>query len=144
MGRELPKHTGLQGMRGRGGFLLGELLAALLIISLLIPVSLFAVQTAIGSLDFDENVQDEIAAAQLRRILMMSYDIEVDGACLHMNYLDREMRIIYGNGHVYMTPGTMIFFNDVDNAWFEQEGDVVYVWIERNGTSRKIAAAQNK
>lgn len=90
-------------------------------------------------MDFNEEVQDEIASIQLRRILSMSYEVRVENGSISFEYLGRSMRIVYGNYHVYMTPGTYIFYSDIDSAWFCEEEGLVYACIERNEEISRIA-----
>jgi hypothetical protein len=123
--------------RRREGFVLTELLLAVSIVVFLIPVSLVFLSALIPSLAFHEDVQDEIALAQLRRILSLSYERQLTGDHLELRYEGKDMSLVFLNRKLILKPGTQIFLADLDDCQLVQEGDSVYVLYERKGKEKE-------
>ena len=121
------------GKRCRRGFILADFLLSLSVLMILMPVTLLAVRTVSASLRFDEEVQDEIALAQMRRIILLSYDAEPSGGDLRITYQGDDMRFTFLNKRVILQPGTQIFISQIDSASFHNEGGILYLRYERNG-----------
>jgi hypothetical protein len=79
----------------------------------------------------DERIQDQIALVQLQRIMFLTYDLECEGHCLSFRYNGDDCKLYPINGHLILTPGVQIFFQDFDDLYFRQEGDSIYAIIER-------------
>lgn len=126
------------------GFTLAEVLLTLLIVSAMIPITLLCLSPFTYLLNFSEEIQDQIALSQLRRILLLSYDIEY--APHQMNFVyQHQLRSLYCvNNHLIMTPGTQIYLSQIDEAWFNLNGDCIYVVYERKGSQyEKILCQQS-
>lgn len=121
------------GKRCRRGFILADLLLSLSVLMILLPITLLAVRTVSASLSFDEEVQDEIALAQMRRIILLSYDAETSGGDLRITYQGDEMRFTFLHERVILQPGTQIFISQIDSASFHNEGGILYLRYERKG-----------
>jgi hypothetical protein len=119
-----------------------DLLLSILIISLLVPVSAACISALNGSMQFEEELQDEIALMQLRRRLMLAYDIREETGGICYVYQDHEEQLHKVNRNVIVQPGTLIFLADVDAAWTEMRRDGIYIVYERDGRryERIIAA----
>lgn len=105
------------------GFMLTEMLIALLIATILLPISITCIKLCKDELAFETEKQDSIALIQLRRILSLSHDFKVDSNSLTFTYHDDEMTLCKTNGNVRLKPGTQFYFMNVDDIeFFENDG----------------------
>lgn len=126
----------------RRGFVSETALTAFLCTLMLVPLCLCCIAPLRGMLDFDSRVQDEISALQLRRIFLLSDDIQLYGDCLTFAYQEREMTLYRTGRNVIMTPGTQIFFPDVDTCGFVNENGIAWIVYEREGEQYRKALAK--
>lgn len=124
---------------GRRGSVLTEFLLTLLIACLLIPACIVCIAILSGTLRFDQTLQDEIALMQLRRVLLLSYDIETNGNVVYFTYQTREMRLSDVNRNLIIQPGTQIFVSDIDYASFYYSQGLLMVKYEREGKTYEKA-----
>lgn len=117
----------------RSGFALSDLLLTMMIVSMLIPGVMLSISVMQRTLHKDETMQDMIAEYQLREILLCSYDIHLENNTLCFENKNKEMRLSCKNNHVILQPGTRIFFSDIDNAVFYEDGNVWMIRYEREG-----------
>ena len=113
------------------GSTLAEVLVVLLVVSVLIPVTVLCLKSFPPLLTFDEELQDQIALSQLRRILLLSYDLKYTYDELSFTYQEKERHLMYRNDHLVMTPGTQIFLSAVDDAYFQFSDNAIYVCYQR-------------
>ena len=116
----------------KNGIVLAELLLSILILSLLLPISITTISILKDSLSFNEALQDRIALLQMKRIILLSYDMTCDNGVLNINYQNKEMTFMYKNNHVLLTPGTQIFINDIDEAYFYEDDNSYYIYYKRD------------
>ncbi len=116
----------------RTGAIGADILLALYIAMLLAYIQLSSL-TLLRKYTFRETLQDETALLQLRRILLLSYDVQATQSELDFVYQKRDMRLSKVNDRLIIQPGTQIFLSAVDEAYFETYGDCVYVIYTRNG-----------
>ncbi len=112
---------------------MSDILILLLCAVLLVPPSLTVIRVISDSLDFRQEVQDEIGIAQLRRILLLSYDLCAEETVLTFRYHNEDRTLREVNGRLIIQPGTQIFLCDTENVFFSLEDDVIYVWYQRDG-----------
>ncbi len=123
--------------RANRGSALTEILLVMFIASLMMAPVVSAIRLVPRFLTFQEDVQDEIALAQVRRILMLSYKVENNGSTLAYTYQEREFRLSMVNGNLIIQPGTQMILPEISEAYFESEGEVIYVVYTREGKERK-------
>lgn len=129
----------MQIRRNSRGIILTDLLLTILIVSMLIPIAMICISVLPGSLQFNEEVQDEIALAQLRHILLCAYDMKIEATEIAFSYREKEMHLSLVNDHMILQPGTQIFLSDIDSTAFEMEENLIYVVYERENTvCRKV------
>lgn len=121
--------------RGNAGYAMVEFLLSLLIVLMLVPSILLCLSCMDRALAFQESVQDEIAIQQLRRVLVLSYDVEVNGNSLSFRYQGKERQLNYIHDKLMIQPGTWIFLTELDECNLYQENDIIYVSYEREGKS---------
>lgn len=123
---------------GRDGFALADLLVTLCCCAVLVPIAASCIVLLPQLIVFEEDVQDETALYQLRRILMMAYDAEiVSDDTLTFTYREKEWRLHETNRRLILQPGTQIFLSGIDSAFFTEEEEVIYVVYDRDGKQRK-------
>lgn len=75
-------------------------------------------------------INNEIALMQLRRTLLLSYDVSYDYNHLYFNANERNFYLELVNGHLIQTPGTQIILNDIDNLHFFENGNCISIEYE--------------
>ena len=113
-----------------------DVLLVLLVATMMMAPVVSAIRLVPRFLTFQEEVQDEIALAQMRRILMLSYKVENRGSTLAYTYQDREFRLSMVNGNLIIQPGTQMVLTRISNARFESVGEVIYVVYSREEKER--------
>lgn len=125
----------------RTGAIGADLLLALYIALILAYIQLASV-SLLRKYTFRETLQDETALLQLRKILLVSYDVEASYDEVTFVYQKRDMRLSQVNNHLIIQPGTQIFLSAIDEAHFETIGGCIYVIYTRNNrTFEKILVA---
>ena len=107
-------------------------LFGLLICMLMLNIVLLSF-TFVGDIKFDYDlINDEIAMEQLRRILLISYDISVNEDGMSFIYHNKDFSLNCINNKLILQPGTQIFLNNIDSVNFVAR-DGCYVLIYRKG-----------
>lgn len=112
------------------GFLLENILS-LFIVSTFIPI-MFQCLLIINNEKFNYDIQDEIALIQLRKILAVSYDLNVENNCLTFKYKNEERIISEVNNNLIMQKGTIIILCDVYDVSIVLDNDLIYLYYFRN------------
>ncbi len=119
-------------MRCRG-FILKETAAAMIICLMLAPAVILCLSSISGCLRFREEVQDRIALSQLRRILMLSYDVHTEGNTVRFSYQNEDRLLRFTGDWLLISPGTEIMLAMVEGGRFIERNDLLYVIYERKG-----------
>lgn len=107
-------------------------LLALAISIIILPICLLA-YTYVSDISFDYNrINDEISLCQLREILLIGYDINVNNDQIVFRYKNKENRLSLVNNKLILQPGTQIFLNDIDDIYFYKENGCVKIRYYRN------------
>ena len=77
-------------------------------------------------------INDEIALAQLREQMLIAYDMDVDRNEINFVYKNKNYKLSLVNNKLILQPGTQIYLADVDNLYFDIRNNCVYVVYERN------------
>lgn len=111
--------------------LIRNLLGLLITITLLpICISAFRFSSDL-TFNYDE-INDEIALMQLREILLITYDMNMDANQLSFRYKNKDFTLRLVNNKLLLQPGTQIFINDIDYLRFENKNSCIYVIYERD------------
>lgn len=113
------------------GVILTDLLLTVLIAVLLVPVIMICFRSLQGTMDFNEEVQDTIAEAQIRHILMIATDKKLSNGTLNFTYQEKEMKLSFVNDHLILQPGTQIFFSNTDEGTLKTDGHLLYAVYSR-------------
>lgn len=126
-------------IRNSRGVILTDLLLTILIVLMLVPAVMVCLKAMQGTLLFSEDVQDMIAEAQIRHILLLADHKEIEGDSLVFAYQNREMRLSFVNDHLILQPGTQIFFSDTDQGKICGRGNLIYaVYTRGDETYEKV------
>lgn len=126
-------------IRNTRGVILIDFLLTVLIMILLVPAVMICLRSVQGTMEINEEVQDAIAEAQLRQILMIASDKKMKNGTLEFTGQDRTMRLSFVNDHLIIQPGTQIFFSAVDSGYLKTEGNLIYaVYTRKNTTYEKV------
>jgi len=117
----------------RKGFISTRAVVAIYIVLLLLPLA-YSAFAYIGNNKFNYNeVSNEIAMADLRRILMLSYDLENNGDYLSFIYKGDNYELYQTNNKLILKPGTQIILNDIDSIEFINKNGCIYLIYETKG-----------
>ena len=119
--------------RSDRGMILEQMVISVAVLLMLAPVINLILFLQLRMTAFDEEIQDEIALAQLRRILNVSEDIRSSGSHLTFRYHDEPQQLYTVNDHLILTPGTKIFLSQIDSASFRISGHETLITYTRNG-----------
>lgn len=127
----------------RNGFLMPDFLMTMLITVIMAQIVVSSLVLLLHSVSFDQEVQDEIAIAQLRRILIISTDFKTTTDTLYFTNQGREMKLRVVNDNLIIQPGTQIMLVDVDGVTFMEQGHTIVCHYVRNGAQHeRIIALQ--
>ena len=109
------------------GFIKSRYLIALLITLSILPLCTSMVRL-LGGINIDYNlVNNEIALMDLRRILLIAYDLEISDYQLDFIYHNDNYTLRYINDKLILSPGTQIFLNDIKEANFYGKNGCLYL-----------------
>ena len=117
--------------RKRGSILV-EYLITLYIFLLLIEVFNSCLVIAERSLKHNSLLNEEVSLIQLRRTLLLSYDIENKGNSLEYEYQDRRFILNEINNNLIVQPGTQIVIMDINNLYFYEVNNNIYISYMKN------------
>ena len=117
-----------------------SLLLSMMILSLFFPMTLTLTQHLISIERFPHEVQDQIALVQLRRFLNGCLIEEV-----HSNQLvcqnEKEWKLQCSQNHLYLSDGTIIVLEGVDEVYFETRDNEVWMLYQRNTKWKEVLIA---
>lgn len=113
------------------GFVLAEYIIAVLIVITFIPILVICIRLNMNALRFHEETQDEIAIAQLRKIMNVGTHFEVSSNIITFEYHEEPYHLYLVNHHLILSPGTQIFLSEVDQLSFSMRGNYIYCDYER-------------
>ena len=114
-------------MHKRRGFIYTRALVALLITMSLLPLAVTVFRFT-ADLDFDYDlVNSELALMDLRRVLLLAYDLDVSAHELNFVYHDDNYSLKVINDKLILQPGTQIYLNGVDEVNFYRKNGCLYL-----------------
>ena len=129
-------------MRHRqSGYVMQDFLLSLLIVVVMVQITTSAIRLLPSFSSVSQSVQDEIAIAQLQKILIISDDFNVEEETLYFTNQGREMKLRKVNGNVIIQPGTQIILADVDYVVLKDDGCRIYcIWQRDEKSYERIIA----
>ena len=110
---------------------LTRLILALLITLTILPLC-SETFNLVSNINFDYNeVNDELALVDLRRIMLLAYDLDVRYDEINFIYQDKDYSLAMNNNNLVLSPGYQLFIADVDELYFEIRNNCVYVIYQR-------------
>lgn len=107
-------------------------LIGIIITITLLPICIEAFNY-VSNISFEYNeINDEIALTQLRQQLLIAYDMDVNSDEINFIYKNKNFKLSLVNNKLLLQPGTQIYLNDIDNLYFEQRGELVFVCYEKD------------
>lgn len=117
-------------------------LIGLIITITMLPICLEAF-TFTSNIKFNYNeINDEIALAQLREQMLIAYDMYVTSDQIDFIYKNKDFKLSLVNGKLILQPGTQIYLADIDDLRFETRNGCVYVIYERNNKTYERVICQ--
>ena len=106
------------------------------VVALLIIVSILPLMTStlsfVAKLRFTySEINDELSLLQLRRILLIAYDVNNYGNCLEFIYHNDNYDLRLINNRLVLEPGYQMFLDNIDNLDFFEKGNAIYVRYTR-------------
>lgn len=113
--------------RTRRGFISTRTIIALLITITILPIAVYVIGYA-SNLSFNyEIINDEISLFQLRRILLIAYDVNNNGDCLNFIYHNDNYSLSLVNNRLVLEPGYQMFLDNVDQIEFYEVNNAIYL-----------------
>lgn len=117
-----------------------EMLMAMMILSLFYPLMLSCAQLLIRIDRFPAEVQDQIGLAQLRRFLNgCPVESVSDDKLICINHKMWSLQV--SDHHLYLSDGTVIVLEGVNQIYFEQCDSLIWLHYVRNGQWKKALIA---
>ena len=123
--------------------LIRNLVGLLIIVSMLPICSMAFSYTSRIPFEYNE-IADELALAELREILLITYDMKVSFSSLDFIYQNKDFSLSLVNRKMLLQPGTQIYLNDIDELHFEIRGNTIYVIYERNNRKYERALTSSQ
>ncbi|MBQ6334094.1 MAG: hypothetical protein IJI46_03365 [Erysipelotrichaceae bacterium] len=118
--------------------LIRNLLGFVIIMSLL-PITMLAFDyTADLPFEYSE-ISDELCLAQLREMLLISYDLQFSERALYFTYGNKDASLSLIGDKLILHPGTQIFLAQLDDLYFEERNGVIYVCYQRKNKNYERA-----
>ena len=123
----------------RSGFILKDLLIALLIVVIMFPIVVSIVDVVSSFRMIDDRLIDEIAILHLQRRMILAEDISVSAKEVSFQSDGEFWTLKSDDERVYMTPGYQLFLAGADRADFYSDGKYIYlVYSKDNKEYEKI------
>lgn len=114
------------------GFIKTRFLIALLITLSILPLCTSMVRL-LGNVNMDYDlVNSELSMMDLRRILLIAYDLEINEYELNFTYHNSPYNLRLINDKLILSPGTQIYLNDIKEASFYTKNGCLYLRYVNN------------
>lgn len=116
----------------KNGFTLIESLLGLmvsLIVSFLVMVLIMTCQHIIT---LDTYQQDQFAILQIRQLAALSSEYQVEDGILYLVINHEQYQMEWDKNRLVRTEGYEILLENIENAYFEQEDESVYLFFQKN------------
>lgn len=118
-------------MHSRRGFISLRTIIALIITLSLLPIAVSIIAYS-ANMKFEYDlVNDEISLYQLRRILLIAYDVNNNGDNLEFIYHNDNYSLSLINNRLVLQPGYQMFLDNIDYLEFTEDGNAIYIKYEK-------------
>lgn len=120
-------------------------LIALLITLSILPLAVSSFRL-VGNYEFNYNyVNNEIALMDLRRVMLLAYDIEVNDYEVNFIYHNDNYSLRYVNNKLLLQPGSQMYLNGIIDLNFTIENGCIYVnYVNEDGKEYKSNIGKEK
>lgn len=126
------------------GFIATRTLMALFIVMLYLPL-MVNVLLYVSQIDSRYDLlNDEISLVQLRRILLLSYDIKISNSSISFIYGGNTRYLSMINGRLVLTPGYQMFLDKVEGLHFEQKEGLIYLIYDKDEKEYEAIIAKSE
>lgn len=106
---------------------------ALYISIIMLPLVLLVYKYT-ANLDIDYMfIGDEIAINELRELLLITYELNINDDSLNFIYQGKEFELSLVNNKLLLQPGTMIYLYGIDDLNFYEKNNSIYISYLRKG-----------
>ena len=113
--------------RRNKGIILTDTLIALLVTVSILPLAITVFRFC-ANFEFDYDfVNNEIAFMDLRRVILLAYDININEHELDFIYHGEDFSLRVVNKKLILQPGTQIYLNDINGASFYTKNGSIYI-----------------
>ncbi len=126
------------------GYTLKEMVLAINICLIMLPILLISMIKLNDLKYYYDDISGNISIMQLRKILLISYDIEVSNDNLHFSYQNKECDLYLTNNHLIMSPGTQVIYENIDDVRFYINNSSIYLEIERDNKYETFCLAKTE
>lgn len=109
------------------GFIYTRTLVAIFVVLSILPL-MISVFRYVSLFEFDYNLtNNKLALMDLRRVLLLAYDIQIDDHELSFLYHNENYSLKLINNKLILRPGTQIYLNDIDEVNFYIKNNCLYI-----------------
>lgn len=114
------------------GYILKDFLLGIIVFMMLFPVIVKSAEIVSGLNFVDAQLGDELSILQLRRKMIISENIVINGNSISFIIGDTEFTLKYEEHRLYLTPGYQLFLNDIDGLRFKNMDGMIFIEYEKN------------
>ena len=114
------------------GYILKDFLLGIIVFMMLFPVVVKSAEIVSGLNFVDAQLGDELSILQLRRKMIISENIVINGNSISFIIGDTEFTLKLEEHRLYLTPGYQLFLNDIDGLWFKNIDGMIFIEYEKN------------
>ena len=114
------------------GYILKDFLLGIIVFMMLFPVVVKSAEVVSGLNFVDAQLGDELSILQLRRKMIISENIVINGNSISFIIGDTEFTLKYEEHRLYLTPGYQLFLNDIDGLRFKNMDGMIFIEYEKN------------
>lgn len=109
-----------------------------------LPLAVSAMKL-VYNLDFNyQLISNEIALMDLRRVLLISYDLEIYDKELKFIYHGSDYSLSMVNNKLILSPGTQIYLMDIDDLNFSVRNESIYLNYQSRGRNYETNIGKEK
>lgn len=128
----------------RRGFISINTLVAFIVTLSIIPLAVSVISSVANiNISYTE-VNDELALLDLRRKLLIVYDVKNNGNSLSFIYDNDDFELSLINNRLVLTPGYQMFLDDIDYIDFVEEENSIYIRYGRKNKEYKTPIIKQK
>ena len=114
------------------GYILKDFLLGIIVFMMLFPVVVKSAEIVSGLNFVDAQLGDELSILQLRRKMIISENIVINGNSISFIIGDTEFTLKYEEHRLYLTPGYQLFLNYIDGLRFKNMDGMIFIEYEKN------------